>query len=61
MFFAIWGMPLTAASRPLSLWNWYFIYAGWVNRKLAEFAFCKKGQPTALETKRYHEILKNLA
>ena len=30
------------------------------NRKLAEFAFCKKGEPSALGTERYHEILKNL-
>ncbi|KUG02815.1 hypothetical protein ASZ90_019809 [hydrocarbon metagenome] len=31
-----------------------------VNQKLAKLAFCKKGQPSALGTKRYHEILKNL-
>lgn len=28
--------------------------------KLAKFSFCKKGEPSALATKRYHEILKNL-
>lgn len=28
--------------------------------KLAGLSFCKKGQPSALATKRYHEILKNL-
>lgn len=30
-----------------------------VNRKLAGFAFCKKGEPSDLATERYHEILKN--
>jgi hypothetical protein len=30
------------------------------NQKLAGFAFCKKGEPSDLGTKRYHEILKNL-
>lgn len=30
------------------------------NRKLAEFSFCRKGEPSALATERYHEILKNL-
>lgn len=30
------------------------------NRKLAEFSFCKKGEPSDLATERYHEILKNL-
>ncbi|HEX2983924.1 MAG TPA: hypothetical protein VHO28_10315 [Ignavibacteriales bacterium] len=30
------------------------------NRKLAGFAFCKKGEPSDLATVRYHEILKNL-
>lgn len=29
--------------------------------KLAKLSFCKKGEPSALATKRYHEILKNLA
>lgn len=28
--------------------------------KLAKLSFCKKGEPSALATKRYHEILKNL-
>lgn len=28
--------------------------------KLAELSFCKKGKPSELGTKRYHEILKNL-
>lgn len=28
--------------------------------KLAGLSFCKKGEPSALGTKRYHEILKNL-
>ncbi|MFZ5967343.1 MAG: prenyltransferase [Bacillota bacterium] len=32
-----------------------------VNRKLAGLSFCKQGQPSALGTMRYHEILKNLA
>lgn len=31
-----------------------------VNRKLSELAFCKKGQPSELATKRYQEIIKNL-
>ncbi|ATW27465.1 prenyltransferase [Candidatus Formimonas warabiya] len=31
-----------------------------VNPKLAGFAFCKKGEPSELGTKRYHEILENL-
>jgi hypothetical protein len=31
-----------------------------LNRKLAGFAFCKKGEPSDLGTMRYHEILKNL-
>ena len=30
------------------------------NRKLANFSFCKKGEPSELATKRYHEILNNL-
>jgi hypothetical protein len=30
------------------------------NQKLAGFALCKKGEPSALGTERYHEILKNL-
>lgn len=30
------------------------------NRKLAGFAFCKKGEPSNLATVRYHEIIKNL-
>jgi len=30
------------------------------NRKLANFSFCKKGEPSDLATKRYHEILDNL-
>lgn len=28
--------------------------------KLAKLSFCKKGEPSTLATKRYHEILKNL-
>jgi len=28
--------------------------------KLAGLTFCKKGQPSELATKRYHEILRNL-
>ncbi|SNS72217.1 hypothetical protein SAMN05446037_101875 [Anaerovirgula multivorans] len=28
--------------------------------KLAKFSFCKKGEPSALATRHYHEILKNL-
>lgn len=31
-----------------------------VNPKLAKFAFCKKGEPSALATNRYRDILKNL-
>lgn len=31
-----------------------------VNRKLAGLSFCRQGEPSALATKRYHEILKNL-
>ncbi|HEX3011192.1 MAG TPA: prenyltransferase [Syntrophomonadaceae bacterium] len=31
-----------------------------VNQKLAGLSFCKKGEPSALGTIRYHEILKNL-
>ena len=31
------------------------------NRKLIQFAFCKKGEPSDLATRRYHEILKNIA
>lgn len=31
-----------------------------VNRKLADFAFCRKNEPSALGTARYREILKNL-
>jgi hypothetical protein len=31
-----------------------------VNRKLSGLSFCKKGEPSDLATKRYHEILKNL-
>jgi hypothetical protein len=31
-----------------------------LNRKLAGLAFCKKGEPSALGTERYHEILRNL-
>ncbi|MGI6004583.1 MAG: prenyltransferase [Christensenellales bacterium] len=31
-----------------------------VNRKLAGFAFCKKGEPSDLGTERYREILRNL-
>lgn len=31
-----------------------------VNRKLAGLSFCKQGEPSALATIRYHEILKNL-
>lgn len=30
------------------------------NRKLAGFSFCRKGEPSALATERYKEILKNL-
>ncbi|HSV31846.1 MAG TPA: hypothetical protein VLH40_07495 [Atribacteraceae bacterium] len=30
------------------------------NRKLAGFTFCKKGEPSDLATRRYHEILQNL-
>lgn len=30
------------------------------NRKLADFAYCKKGEPSTLATERYHEILRNL-
>lgn len=30
------------------------------NRKLAGFSFCKKGEPSELATRRYHEILKKL-
>jgi len=30
------------------------------NSKLANFSFCKKGEPGDLATKRYHEILNNL-
>lgn len=29
--------------------------------KLAKLSFCKKGQPSELATRRYHEILKNLS
>ena len=29
--------------------------------KLAKLSFCKKGEPSALGTKRYHEILGTLA
>ena len=28
--------------------------------KLAGLSFCKKGEPSALATMRYHEIMKNL-
>ncbi|HEX2946536.1 MAG TPA: prenyltransferase [Clostridia bacterium] len=31
-----------------------------VNRKLAGLSFCKRGEPSALATGHYHEILKNL-
>lgn len=31
-----------------------------VNQKLAGLAFCKKGEPSALATKRYREIINNL-
>ncbi len=31
-----------------------------VNPKLAGFSFCKKGEPSALGTRRYNEILRNL-
>ena len=31
-----------------------------VNCKLSELAFCKKGQPSELATRRYQEIIKNL-
>jgi len=30
------------------------------NRKLSNFSFCKKGQPSDLATERYHEILINV-
>jgi len=30
------------------------------NRKLAHLAFCKKGRPSDLATKRYNETVKNL-
>jgi len=30
------------------------------SRKLAGFLFCKKGEPSELATRRYHEILRNL-
>lgn len=30
------------------------------NSKLADFSFCKKGEPSDIGTKRYHEILNNL-
>ncbi len=30
------------------------------NRKLASFSFCRKGEPSALATERYYEILKNI-
>ena len=29
--------------------------------KLAKLSFCKKGEPSALATKRYNEILENLS
>ena len=29
-------------------------------RQLARFALCKKGQPNALATKRYREIVRNV-
>ena len=32
-----------------------------VNPKLAKFAFCRKGEPSALATRRYREILGNLS
>jgi len=32
-----------------------------VNRKLSGLSFCKKGEPSELGTRRYHEILKNLS
>jgi len=32
-----------------------------VNAKLAGLSFCKKGEPSQLATKRYHEIIRNLA
>jgi len=32
-----------------------------VNRKLTGLSFCKKGEPSDLGTRRYHEILKNLS
>lgn len=31
-----------------------------LNRKLSDFVFSKKGEPSELGTRRYHEILKNL-
>ncbi|MEE8171096.1 MAG: prenyltransferase, partial [Phycisphaerae bacterium] len=31
------------------------------NRKLAQFAFCKKGQPSRLATQRYREIQENFS
>jgi len=31
-----------------------------VNRKLAGLSFCKKGEPSNLGTRRYHEILRNI-
>jgi hypothetical protein len=31
------------------------------NRKLAGFAFCRKGEPSRAATRRYHEILSNIA
>lgn len=36
------------------------IIVEWVVPKLARLSFCKKGEPSALATIRYHEILKNL-
>lgn len=36
------------------------LVVGRVNRKLAGFSFCKKGQPSEWGTKRYNEILTNL-
>jgi hypothetical protein len=29
--------------------------------KLAKLSFCKKGQPSALATRRYHEIIANIS
>ncbi|WP_255944814.1 hypothetical protein [Brucepastera parasyntrophica] len=29
--------------------------------KMADFSFCRKGEPSVLATKRYHEILENIA